>query len=72
MAKHPWPFDFPRHARPGEDLNAQDLYELIIHAVATGGQESNRISRVSTGSGGRSADAVAASLRAGGADILRG
>lgn len=71
MAKHPWPFDFPVHARLAEDLNAQDLYELIIHAVAVGNQESNRASRVGTGTAG-SADAVAAALRIGRADILQG
>lgn len=73
MAKHDWPFDFPRHAKAGpqSDLNAQDWYELIIHAVAVGTQESNQASRLGTGGRGQSADAVMASLKSG-ADLLRG
>ena len=71
MPKHDWPFDFPRHSRPKEDLNAQDLYELIIRAVAVGNQESTRTGRLS--GAGQTADQVAAAIRAGrSADILTG
>lgn len=72
MAKHDWPFDFPRHARPAEDLNAQDIYELIIQAVAVGTLESNQASRIGTGGGRQSADAVMAALKASSPDILNG
>ena len=72
MAKHDWPFDFPRHSKPKEDLNAQDWYELIINAVAVGNLESNQASRVGTGHGRQSADAVMASLKSRSTDILQG
>ena len=70
MANHPWPFTFPGKADV-RDINVQDWYELIIHAVAVGNQESNRASRIGTGTA-NSADAVAAALRVGRADILQG
>ena len=72
--KHDWPFDFPTHAKtdPKSDLNAQDIYELIIRAVAVGNQESNQASRIGTGGGRQSADAVMASLKSRSTDILQG
>ncbi len=73
MAKHDWPFDFPKHAKTGpkSDLNAQDLYELIIRAVAVGTQESTRTQR--TAGSGQTADQVAAAIaRGSSADVLHG
>ena len=73
MPKHDWPFDFPRHAKLDEksDLNAQDIYELIIRAVAVGTQESTRTQR--TAGSGQTADQVAAAIaRGSSADLLRG
>lgn len=70
MANHPWPFTFPASADV-RDIKVQDWYELIISAVAVGNQESNRNSRIGTGTA-QSADAVAASLAARRTDLLRG
>lgn len=70
MANHTWPFTFPKHADV-KDIKVQDWYELIIHAVAVGTQESNQASRIGTGGGRQSADAVMASLRSN-KDLLSG
>lgn len=65
-----WPFNFQSTGKLS-DLRPQDVYELIIRAVAEGNIEANRDAR--TRGAGNTADSVRASLEAQGSrDILSG